>query len=129
MLETFSPMKTYFNNVLKGKKINDNQLLDIRNIDTIFTDGKNIDITITESDEIRGVEVDTTQLNSNSNLNDQIYIIDKANYALQLIAEGKLNLVTPDEISLDNEKLRLKSFKNNIIFSFLGVVILLLLVF
>ena len=55
--------------------------------------------------------------------------IDKANYALQLIAEGKLNLVTPDEISLDNEKLRLKSFKNNIIFSFLGVVILLLLVF
>jgi len=55
--------------------------------------------------------------------------IDKANYALQLIAEGKLNLVTPDEISLDNEKLRLKSFKNNIIFSLLGVVILLLLVF
>ena len=55
--------------------------------------------------------------------------IDKANYALQLIAEGKLNLVTPDTISLDNEKLRLKSFKNNIIFSLLGVVILILLVF
>jgi len=55
--------------------------------------------------------------------------IDKANQALQLIAEGKLNLVSADNSSLLVEKLKIRSFKNNIVISVLGIVILSLLVF
>ncbi len=55
--------------------------------------------------------------------------IDKANYALQLIAEGKLNLGITNNKSLEMEKMKLKSLRNNIIISFLGIVIVILLVF
>ena len=55
--------------------------------------------------------------------------MDKANNALQLIAEGKLNLVQNIDNSIEIEQLKLKSFRNNLIISILGVVILLLLVF
>ncbi|RPG96132.1 MAG: 2-polyprenylphenol 6-hydroxylase [Candidatus Pelagibacter sp. TMED165] len=55
--------------------------------------------------------------------------MDKANNALQLIAEGKLNLVQNIDNSLETEQLKLKSFRNNIVISVLGVVIFLLLVF
>ena len=55
--------------------------------------------------------------------------MDKANQALQLIAEGKLNLVNTSTNSLEMEKLKIKTFRNNIIFSALGVVILSLIVF
>ena len=55
--------------------------------------------------------------------------IDKANYALQLIAEGKLNLVNQDHNSIEMEKLKIKSFRNNVTITFLSVVILGLIVF
>jgi len=54
--------------------------------------------------------------------------MDKANYALQLIAEGKLNLGITNNKSLEIEKMELKSLRNNIIISFLGIVIIILLV-
>ena len=55
--------------------------------------------------------------------------MDKANHALQLIAEGKLNLINSNNSSLEMEKLRLKSFRNNILISILGVVVLSMVVF
>ena len=55
--------------------------------------------------------------------------MDKANYALQLIAEGKLNLATSNNKALEIEELKLKSLRNNIVFAILGVVIFILLVF
>mgnify|MGYP001186539013 CR=1 FL=1 len=55
--------------------------------------------------------------------------MDKADYALQLLAEGKLNLGLKNSKSLEVQEMRLKSLRNNIIISFLGVVIAILLVF
>ena len=55
--------------------------------------------------------------------------MDKANYALQLIAEGKLNLTSSNNSNLEVERLKLKSFRNNILISVLGVVILIMVVF
>ena len=55
--------------------------------------------------------------------------MDKANHALQLIAEGKLNLTNTSNTSLEMEKLRLKSFRNNILISILGIVIITFVVF
>ena len=55
--------------------------------------------------------------------------MDKANYALQLLAEGKLNLGLKNSKSLEIQEMRLKSLRNNIIIGFLGIVIVVLLVF
>jgi ubiquinone biosynthesis protein len=55
--------------------------------------------------------------------------MDKANYALQLLAEGKLNLGLKNSKSLEVQEMRLKGLRNNIIMSFLGIVIAILLVF
>ena len=55
--------------------------------------------------------------------------MDKANYALQLIAEGKLNISNNNNSSIEIEKLKMKSFRNNILISILGIVILTLVVF
>ena len=55
--------------------------------------------------------------------------MDKANHAMQLIPEGKLNVSSGSNSSLEIEKLRLKSFRNNILISILGVVILSFVVF
>ena len=56
-------------------------------------------------------------------------VMDKANYALQLIAEGKLNISNNNNSSIEIEKLKMKSFRNNILISILGIVILTLVVF
>jgi len=48
---------------------------------------------------------------------------------LQLIAEGKLNLAKSSNTTLEMEKLRLKSFRNNILISILGIVIITFVVF
>jgi len=56
-------------------------------------------------------------------------IMDKANYALQLMAEGKLNIGLKNNKSFEFEEMKLKNFKNNIIISFFGIVIVILLVF
>jgi len=55
--------------------------------------------------------------------------MDKANYALQLMAEGKLNLGPGNNKNIEAEQMRLKNFKNNLIIGFLGIVIFILLVF
>ena len=56
-------------------------------------------------------------------------LIDKANYALQLMAEGKLNLGLGNNKNLEMEQMRLKNFRNNLIIGFFGIVIVILLVF
>ena len=55
--------------------------------------------------------------------------IDKANYALQLIAEGKLNLSFKNDKGIEFEKMKIKDLRNNIFIGIFGVVILFLLVF
>ena len=54
--------------------------------------------------------------------------MDRANYALKLMAEGKLNLGINNK-NLEIEQVKLKNFRNNIILSFFGIVIVFLLVF
>ena len=54
--------------------------------------------------------------------------MDKAEYALKLVAEGKLNLAANNK-SLEIEQMRLKNFRNNVVISFFGIVIVFLLVF
>ena len=54
--------------------------------------------------------------------------MDKAEYALKLVAEGKLNLGINNK-NLEMEQMKLKNFRNNIVISFFGIVIVFLLVF
>ena len=56
-------------------------------------------------------------------------IMDKANQALTLIAEGKITPNSSTYYSLKKEKLKIKSYRNNFIIAFLMLVIFLLLVF
>ena len=55
--------------------------------------------------------------------------MDKANYALQLLAEGKLNLGSRVNKNLEIEEMKLKNFRNNLIIGFFAIVIVILLVF
>ena len=54
--------------------------------------------------------------------------MDKAEYALKLMAEGKLNLGINNK-NLEMEQMKLKNFRNNVVISFFGIVIVFLLVF
>jgi ubiquinone biosynthesis protein len=56
-------------------------------------------------------------------------LMDRADYALRLMAEGKLNLGMNNNKGLEIEQMKLKNFRNNIIISFFGIVIIFLLVF
>ena len=56
-------------------------------------------------------------------------IMDKANEALTIIAEGKLSPNSASYYSLKEEEFKMKLFRNNLIFAFLILVIFLLLVF
>ncbi len=56
-------------------------------------------------------------------------LMDKANLALQLMAEGKLNLGLVNNKNLEIEQMKIKNFRNNLIIGFFGVVIFILLVF
>ena len=56
-------------------------------------------------------------------------IMDKAKYALQLMAEGKLNLGLGNNRNLEIEEMKLKNFRNNLVIGFFGIVIISLLVF
>ena len=88
-------------------------------------------------DWIKNVKSPKTTLNTAINTSTEILkripdlpnFMDKANYALQLLAEGKLNLGLKNSRSLEIQEMRLKSLRNNIIISFLGIVIAILLVF
>jgi hypothetical protein len=55
--------------------------------------------------------------------------MDKANYALQLMAEGKLNLGLGNNKNLEIEQMKLKNFRNNLVIGVFGIVIVILLVF
>ena len=55
-------------------------------------------------------------------------LMDKAEYALKLVAEGKLNLGITNK-NLEMEQMRIKNFRNNVVISFFGIVIVVLLVF
>ena len=55
-------------------------------------------------------------------------LVDKADYALKLVAEGKLNLGINNK-NLEMEQMRMKNFRNNVVISFFGIVIVVLLVF
>jgi ubiquinone biosynthesis protein len=55
-------------------------------------------------------------------------LMDRAEYALKLMAEGKLSLGINNK-SLEIEQMKLKNFRNNIIIGFFGIVITCLLVF
>ena len=56
-------------------------------------------------------------------------LMDRADYALKLMAEGKLSLGISGNKSLEIEQMKLKNFRNNIIIGFFGIVIICLLVF
>ena len=55
-------------------------------------------------------------------------LMDRAEYALKLMAEGKLNLGINNK-NLEMEQMKLKNFRNNVVISFFGIVIVFLLVF
>ena len=55
--------------------------------------------------------------------------MDRADYALKLMAEGKLNLALGGNKNLEIEQMKIKNFRNNILISFFGIVIVFLLVF
>ncbi len=56
-------------------------------------------------------------------------LMDRADYALKLMADGKLNLAISPNKNLEIEQMKLKNFRNNILISFFGIVIVFLLVF
>ena len=56
-------------------------------------------------------------------------LMDRADYALKLMAEGKLSLGVGGNTGLEMEQMKLKNFRNNIIIGFFGIVIVCLLVF
>jgi ubiquinone biosynthesis protein len=56
-------------------------------------------------------------------------LMDRADYALKLMAEGKLSLGISGNKGLEIEQMKLKNFRNNIIISFFGIVIICLLLF
>ena len=56
-------------------------------------------------------------------------LMDRADHALKLMSEGKLSLAVGANKNLELEQMKIKNFRNNIIISFFGVVIVFLLVF
>ena len=74
-----------------------------------------------------------TALNTSSEIIKRIpdlpQLMDRADYALKLMAEGKVNLAVGSNRNLEIEQMKLKNFRNNIIISLFSVVIIFLLVF
>ena len=56
-------------------------------------------------------------------------VMDKANLALQMLAEGKLNLLANGGKNLEFEQLKMKNTRNNFVIIFLGIVIGMFIVF
>ena len=55
-------------------------------------------------------------------------LMDKAEYALKLVAEGRSTIGVNNK-NLEIEQMKLKNFRNNVVISFFGIVIVFLLVF
>ncbi len=74
-----------------------------------------------------------TALNTSSEIMKRIpdlpQLMDRADYALKLMAEGKINLAVGTNKNLELEQMKLKNFRNNIVISLFSVVIIFLLVF
>ena len=74
-----------------------------------------------------------TALNTSSEIIKRIPdfpgLMDRADYALKLVAEGKLNLGIGNNKNLEIEQMKLKNFRNSILIGFFGIVIISLLVF
>ena len=74
-----------------------------------------------------------TALNTSAEINKRIPdfpgLMDRADYALKLMSEGKFNLGIGSNKNLEIEQMKLKNFRNNIIIGFFGIVIISLLVF
>ena len=75
----------------------------------------------------------STALNTSSEILKRIpdlpLLMDRADYALKLMSEGKLNLASSGNKNLELEQMKLKNFRNNMLISFFGIVIVFLLVF
>ena len=56
-------------------------------------------------------------------------LMDRAEYALKLMSEGKINLAIGPNKNLEIEQMKIKNFRNNILISFFSVIIVFLLVF
>ena len=74
-----------------------------------------------------------TAINTSSEILKRIpelpQLMDRAVYALKLMADGKLNLAIGTNKNLEMEQMKLKNFRNNIVISFFGIVIVFLIVF
>ncbi len=74
-----------------------------------------------------------TALNTSSEILKRIpdlpKLMDRADYALKLMAEGKLSLAIATNKNLEMEQMKIKNFRNNMLISFFGIVIVFLLVF
>ena len=95
--------------------------------------GKTLSIPFLEGDDFHPKANIDNAINTSAEILKRIpdfpKFMDKANYALQLIAEGKLNIGVKNSKSLEIEQMKLKNLRNNILISFLGVVIFVLVVF
>ena len=60
---------------------------------------------------------------------DLPHIMDKANIALQMLAEGKLNLYSDSGRNIELEELKMKNMRNNMVIILLGIVVGLFIVF
>ncbi len=87
-------------------------------------------------DWLRSVKSPKSTINTAVNTSTEILkripdlpdLMDKAEYALKLMTEGKLNLGINNK-NLEMEQMKLKNFRNNVLISFFGIVIVFLLVF
>ena len=87
-------------------------------------------------DLIKNLKINKSTINTSLDTSAEIIkripdfpgLMDKAEYALKLVAEGKLNLGINNK-NLEMEQMKLKNFRNNVVISFFGIVIVFLLVF
>ena len=74
-----------------------------------------------------------TAINTSSEILKRIpdlpILMDRADYALKLMSEGKFNFAMGSNKNLEIEQMKIKNFRNNILLSFFGIVIIFLLVF
>tara|TARA_B100000941_G_scaffold248708_1_gene194263 strand:+ start:184 stop:1749 length:1566 start_codon:yes stop_codon:yes gene_type:complete len=74
-----------------------------------------------------------TAINTSSEILKRIpdlpILMDRADYALKLMSEGKFNFAKGSNKNLEIEQMKIKNFRNNILLSFFGIVIIFLLVF
>ena len=107
------------------KSTNQKYFLVIPKIDTRDEDGK-----ISTHDGVSEIGIRVNRLSEVfKKLPNLPEFIEKANDAITLIAEGKLNINSGDSNAFREEKMKLKLFRNNLVGLFLVLVIFILIVF